>query len=864
MRIFASTNFKYIIMKKTTHFLLVAVVLLFTSVMMAQSTLTGTVIDAEINSPLPGANIVEAGTSNGASTDFDGKFTLTTQASSGQIVVTYVGYGSVTVAFNGNADLGSIMLTPDNSLEEIVITGTGVIDLAEGRKTPVAVSTVKANEIRERAGNWDLPEILKSTPSVQSIKGGGFGDGQMFLRGFDQTNTAFMLNGQPINSPEDGRMFWSNWSGVLDVANAVQVQRGLGSSKLAISSVGGTVNIVTKSVDRKEGGFVQQMVGNDNYTKTTAYYSTGLMENGWAFSGMFGHWRGDGYVDYTDGQGQTYFLSIGYKPNENNLFNFLITGAPQWHAAAGRGDIVDFLDNGRRYNSWNYDNVDSPNLLNGGKYPGGRNIYHKPVANLSWDLTLSENSSLSTILYGSLGRGSFAFVREGGTPRIPTYARGSNNNHNWYGLVSNFNTQLNENLSLNVGADVRLYNGIHFRSVNEFLSVDSVSAFSVYNGGDYELTKTFGGINPWDLTFNTNDEHGQRFGYDYEEQINYIGAFGQLEYSNDAFSAFFQGSVSTQSHVRTEFLNAAVEGVSEESEKVKNPGFNVKAGAAYTVNEDHKVFVNLGYYSRQPFHSNLLVSDRNSNELITPAVENEKITGLEAGYQFKSNRVSANFNAYYTIWDNRTDISTQGNQGDTGFRLFQTQGVKQVHMGVELEVFTRPFDNLRVNGFLSLGDWTYDGNGSRRVFDEAGTEIESATTVNLDGVKIGGGAQVTGGIVADYEVLPRFGVDGTWNWNNDLYSQGVATVEMPSIALPSYDTVDLGMSYKWLLGENDANSLQFRLNVNNIFDEVYIESLNENRAASGNPAENYKGVNVNNQGRFGYGRTWNTSIRFTF
>src|SRR5690606_2120872 len=224
------------------------------------------------------------------------------------------------------------------------VVGSGIIDLAEDRQTPIAVSTIKANEIREKTGNFDLPEVLKSTPSVQNIKGGGFGDGQMFLRGFDQTNTAFLLNGQPINGVEDGRMYWSNWSGVLDIANAVQVQRGLGSSKLAISSVGGTVNIVTKTIDLKEGGFLQSMIANDDYIKTTAYYSTGLMENGLAVSAMLGHWRGEGYVNNTDGQGQTYFLSFGYKPNENNIFNFLLTGAPQWHAAAGQDNLRTFLD----------------------------------------------------------------------------------------------------------------------------------------------------------------------------------------------------------------------------------------------------------------------------------------------------------------------------------------------------------------------------------------------------------------------------------------------------------------------------------------------------------------------------------------
>ena len=62
-----------------------------------------------------------------------------------------------------------------------------------------------------------------------------------------------MLNGQPINGMEDGKMYWSNWSGMNDIANVVQIQRGLGASKLAISSVGGTVNFVMRSTTKSQG-----------------------------------------------------------------------------------------------------------------------------------------------------------------------------------------------------------------------------------------------------------------------------------------------------------------------------------------------------------------------------------------------------------------------------------------------------------------------------------------------------------------------------------------------------------------------------------------------------------------------------------
>ena len=68
-------------MKKITQFLLMFVVMSFATVAFSQSTVKGKVMDAEMSAPLPGANVVEKGTTNGTTTDFDGNFTLTTQSS---------------------------------------------------------------------------------------------------------------------------------------------------------------------------------------------------------------------------------------------------------------------------------------------------------------------------------------------------------------------------------------------------------------------------------------------------------------------------------------------------------------------------------------------------------------------------------------------------------------------------------------------------------------------------------------------------------------------------------------------------------------------------------------------------------------
>ncbi len=858
-------------MRNFKNVLLVALFFV-TATVLGQTKLTGTVVD-EMGEPLPSASVLLKGTVSGTETDFNGKFVLNTNSNSGTIVVSFIGYNNKEVAYTlANTNLGTIELEPSNILDEIVVTGTGVIDLAEDRKTPVAVSTIKASEIQAKAGAWDLPEILKSTPSVQNIKGGGFGDGQMFLRGFDQTNTAFLLNGQPINSMEDGRMFWSNWSGVLDVSNAVQVQRGLGSSKLAISSVGGTVNIVTKTIDHKEGGYVRQTVGNNGYTKSTISYSTGVSEKGWSFTGMLAHWQGDGYVNNTHGQGQTYFFSVGYQPNENNTFNFMITGAPQWHAAAGREDIGEFLDNGIRYNDWSFEGVNSPNTLgNTGLYPGGRNIYHKPVANLSWDWKINDESSLSTVLYGSLGRGAFATYSSDGTPRT-SYARGSFNNHNWFGLVSNYENQLNENLTLNVGADVRTYNGIHFRGAVELFDGPINFAndpnrpweYNGFIGEPYTIDNDYGGISPWGMVFNPNNSHRQRIDRDYEEVITYYGVFGQLEYAKDSFSTFVQGAISNQDHQREEFYFTQQPGVSEKSKKVSNFGFNVKGGGSYLLNDQHKVFVNAGFYSRQPFHSDLFNNDRNSNSLVDPAVDNQDVLGLEAGYQFGSDKVDINLNAYYTRWGNRTDISTTGTPDTNSFVLTLDRNVTQLHKGLELEIFTKPLKGLKLNGFASIGDWKFDGDATRFTFDQNGGELSSGEVVSRDGQEVGGAAQTTAGVFASYKVFPSLTLDANWNYYANLFSEGTIAVE-----LPSYNTMDLGLSFRPKLKERTyIKGIEFRVNVDNVFDELYLENVTTSNRdlddLTDHPNDTWKGVNRRLQGRFGYGITWNASMRLNF
>ncbi len=909
-------------MKRITQLLLMTVAFLFATAAIAQSTVTGTILDVELNSPLPGANVVEKGTTNGVSSDFNGNFTIKTQASSGELVVSFVGYGSITLSFNGATNLGNILLSPDNSLKEIVIVGTGIIDLADDRKTPVAVSTIKASEIQKKIGTQDITMTLVNTPSVYVAgASGGFGDTRIAVRGFEQDNTAYLLNGQPINSMEDGTMYWSNWSGMNDISSAIQIQRGLGASKLAISSVGGTVNFVTNTTNKKEGGFLYAGIANDDYVKTTLAYNTGRNEKGWGSSFMFSHWQGDGYNEGNFGEGQTYFISVGYKPNDTHNFNFLITGAPQYHDQNFAKPISNYLDYGRRYNN------------NWGTYQGQyiterRNFYHKPVANLNWDFNINETTNLSSVLYASWGRGggtgdrgnrirtaegridydaiyaqnaavtNGAGVYFGNEPAYVT--RSSMNLHSWYGLVTNLEKQLSENLTLNVGFDLRTYYGEHFRIVENYHDLnswqenirlrDQNNTHQTYDGfGTYKRVVTSYNLkaNPWAVLFeNVNEE--DKIAYSNDERINYGGLFTQLEYANDHFSAFFQGAVSNQYHQRFDYFQyadqALINGTSPQgtgtplpngitdgvdSEKVDNFGFNVKGGGSFALNEDNRVYVNAGYYSRQPYHDNIYLNFTNQ---INPLTENEKILGLEAGYSFKSQFLSANVNLYRTSWKDRVVTSSRVTNDVVTFTT--NEGVEQVHTGAELDFTITPTDNLRIKGFVSVGDWIFKGEGVTRVTDEEQNVLSTEST-DFDGGKVGDAAQFTAGLGLDYQIVERLSIDADWRFYDNLYSDVGAVKE--NLKLPSYDIVDMGLSYKMLLGKNAGKSLNFRLNINNLFYKIYLSELrtaikaddlvDTDDPSAGTYASNerlYNGIANANQGYFGLGRTWNFSLRYKF
>jgi len=894
---------------------LIGLLMVFTS-MTGFAQITGTVVDAETNEPLPGATITEQGTSNGVSTDFEGSFSFNVAAGT-TLEVSYIGYGTQTVVAKDGL---VITLNPaPNVLGEVVVT-SGVIDVAKVRETPVAVSAISPAEISLKVGNAEFPEIMNKTPGVYATKqGGGYGDSRISLRGFDQRNTSFLINGQPVNDMENGWVYWSNWQGLTDVASGIQIQRGLGASRLAVPSVGGTVSIFTKAAQKSEGGSVLQMVGNDGYTKTGVTYNTGKNDKGWASSFLLSKWAGNGYIYNTSGEGWTYFAAVGYAPEgSDHELNLSILGAGQWHHQrdvwVSIRDYQNFGEEGidRRWNS-------NGGTLNGEEFNMRRNFYNKPLATFNWDWNISSKLTLNTSLYGSAGRGGGTgprgrnyynaetdilpykkdltehYLENGRGSRTPEgfidfdaiVAYNQANTSGYTGDISAFAGQLigsngfndsNVNRSVLVRrASMNSHNWVGGISNLEYESGNWKTSIGVdlrhYKGFHYRTLNHLMGLDGYYSTGNKNSNgqiintlveaspfkntglNGPKIDYYNVGIVGWQGLNGLVEYNNSRVSAVLQAGLSNQSFQREDLFDQPQLPVSE---KANVGGGYLKGGANYNIDEKQNVFFNAGYISRQPQFGAVFPSYAN---YVNDDLQNEEIRSVELGYGFIGRDLSFNVNAYSTTWGNRfVTRSLTNQQGIDGYAQFRDIDV--VHNGIEFEGKYAVSNATRIKGMLSIGDWRYTKDFEAELFDDNQQSIGTGT-LYLKDAKVGDAAQFVAVLGLDQRFGKKLSMDLDYRFVDGLYADYSITdsdFTQPdnagALKLPSYGLVDLGITAR--LGK-----FTLRGNINNLLDATYIAESNSNIHAT-DSSVTWNGIDVRNSVWFGFGRTWNASLTYRF
>lgn len=827
-----------------------------------QGTVKGKIHDEASNETLPGASILVQGESTGTVSRLDGSFSFDLDAGSYSLQISFVGYletvMDVTVRDGQVTDLGNLMLANDAiGLQEVMV----VASMAIARKTPVAVSSIKPKFILEKLGAQEFPEILKSTPGVYATKqGGAFGDSRINLRGFDQRNIAVMINGVPVNDMENGWVYWSNWAGLADVTRYMQVQRGLGASKIAVPSVGGTINIMTKTTDAVKGGSLITNIGNDGYQKLGLSLSSGLNENGWATSFSLARTTGNGYVDGTQFESYSYFANISKMVNEKHSLAFSIFGAPQWHGQRTSDHTIETFDDfGIKYNSdWGYRNGQVEYVR--------KNFYHKPQAILNHFWTLNENTSVLSALYISVGSGGGtggygntskfygSNLKEGqvnfdrivnenialGNAGSETILRASRNDHKWYGIISTLNHDMG-NLKLMGGLDARYYKGIHFREVTDLLGGE----FFVDDSDENNPNQVVG--------------VGDKIAYYNDGLVSWLGIFSQAEYTMGQLSAFGAAAFSYQSFKRIDYFSYLDDDPLQETDWNGFLGFLIKGGANYNLTDIHNVFFNTGYFSRQPDFDAVYLNNLN---IFNTDAKNETVFSAELGYGLRTASLVVNVNLYYTKWMNRSftkyvpGVDINGDPADYFTNLL---GVDALHQGIEIDFVYKPFDNLYIRGMVSLGDWSWLNDLKEvNTFDDQQNIIRT-DNIYLSGVHVGDAAQTTMALGVDWELIKGFKVGADFNYYDNLFADFDPTsrtvdegeTNPDSWKMPNYALFDLNFRYDF---EMAGIKSSFMARMNNVLDENY---MSESRDGSNH---DWAGARV----YYGWGRSWTATLLFRF
>jgi len=218
--------------------------------MFAQQTVSGTVLEEATGTGLPGVSIIVKGTAKGASTDFDGNYTLSNINKGDVIVFTYMGFQTQSITFNGQATVNVSLKEDAQALNEVVVIGYGT---ARKKDLTGSVNLVNSDDFNEGPVVSAQSLIQGKVAGVQITSGGGApGEGQSIrIRGTGSlsltSNPLIVVDGVPMS---DGGVGGSrnvlNSINPADIASMTVLKDASSTAIFGSRAANGVIMITTK------------------------------------------------------------------------------------------------------------------------------------------------------------------------------------------------------------------------------------------------------------------------------------------------------------------------------------------------------------------------------------------------------------------------------------------------------------------------------------------------------------------------------------------------------------------------------------------------------------------------------------------
>jgi iron complex outermembrane recepter protein len=593
------------------------------------------------------------------------------------------------------------------------------------------------------------------------------------------------------------------------------------------------------------------------------------MDNGFAVQFLGSRTSGPGFADATHVDGWAYYLSLSRDFGSNHKLTFTALGSPERHGQRTYGLTYDEYNQfGNKYNpNWG--------LFNGNVLSVNENFYHKPQMALNHYWNISERSFLATSAYYSFGYGGGRFTEAFQSP--PAFAFRKNRQidwdaiyqmnsthedtyttpegqvlsgyskviltnylatHYWYGILSNFSHDLNER--------VRITAGVHARDFKSRLreEIDDLM------GGDFWIEDY-----AWAIEGRAGrpviKQRGDVIKVDNGAKVEYASTFGQLEYNNTSISAFVAGTISSTRYQRKDWYNYVSD---VKSQPLRREGFDLKAGAVYNFNARNHIYVNTGFYSKEPYYKFVFVNFSNA---IARDLRNERITAAEAGYGFSDRHSSIRLNVYSTYWMDKSLLSMENVQLiDSSMTRALVRGLNALHNGIELEAHTVINHRLNLGMSATVGNWKWQNDVNAELYDDnqspAGT-----TEVYAKGLYVGDAPQTQVFAAAEYSFWDNFSLAAEWVYYDRLYANfDPASRNNPQdlsqpYRIPAYNLTDVFATYHFMIGNIQARA---QLTCHNLFDK---ETITRGEDGLSHDLETFRGF-------WTFGRTFHMSLKLSF
>lgn len=582
------------------------------------------------------------------------------------------------------------------------------------------------------------------------------------VRGYDSQYNDMYINGVQFNDVETGRFSYGLIGGLNDATRNKEGISPFEINNFTFGAIGGSTNIDLRASQYSAGSKLSLSGCNRSYILRGMYtYSTGLMKNGWAFTGSAGYrWANEGNIEGTFYNAFSYFLAAEKVFNDKHSLSIATWGAPTERGQQGAStEEAYYLANSHYYNpNWGYQN---------GKKRNARVVNSfEPSAVATWDFKIKEDMKLVTsagFKYSSYGTSALGWNGNASDPRpdyykklpssifnvyndVPTpeqleqfnevtdlwkhnkayrqldwdlmyfsnqqanaldketlyYVEERHNDQLAFNFNSVFNHTINDHSSYTAGIAVNTTKGMHFKKMKDLLGgvlYTDIDKFSVRDYGENSS------IIQNDLDHpNRRIGEGDKFGYNYNIFVNKQSAWLRYQGKSGSFNYFASGKIGSTQMFREGLMRngrAPLKSLGS-SGTAKFLEGGVKAGLTYFLNGNHSFTLNAGYEDRAPLAYNSFVAPRIKNDFVND-LKTERVYGGDFTYNFNTPIVMGRITGYYTRFQNQVELEAFYNDNESRFTYLSMNGIKKEHWGVEAAATFRLTSNLSLT---AIGTWS--------------------------------------------------------------------------------------------------------------------------------------------------------------